>query len=386
MKPASVTVKFRTVSLTVFPWSPRPGVQYWKFHHGKKTVVRSTFEKAREEAKRIAEETYLGSAKLGGLTDAQTRAIRRMIEADPSLASVDEFLLWRARKYPTVTVDAARVEFLALKKRNAGASAYNVTRLAQRLAHLPGDMMLANVTPSDLPALEGEPRTRANHLGAWTTFFRWCRKQGYLPAGEETAPERIERPQIARAVPETWTRAELDILLANVTDNFRAWLYLAAWAGVRVEEIAPEKASKKDGIRWEDFKWDRRILEIRPEVSKMNQRRIIPICDALAAVLKPLAGTGRVVAGLPPHRSPKRGEVAETARLGSLVGGWKRNALRHSWISYRAAMVGIAQAALEAGNSEAVSRRNYHDAMSKADAVAWFAVPGAKAKRKLRVA
>jgi citrate lyase beta subunit len=52
---------------------------------------------------------------------------------------------------------------------------------------------------------------------------------------------------------------------------------------------------------------------------------------------------------LPPHTPAKGGKEAETTRLGKLLGGWRRNALRHSFLSYRAAQVGIAQAAREAG-------------------------------------
>jgi predicted RNA-binding protein with PUA-like domain len=66
--------------------------------------------------------------------------------------------------------------------------------------------------------------------------------------------------------------------------------------------------------------------------------------------------------------------MAETTRLGKLVGGWKRNALRHSFISYRAAVVGIAKAAAEAGNSESESRKSYQDAKSLDEGVRWFAV------------
>jgi len=83
--------------------------------------------------------------------------------------------------------------------------------------------------------------------------------------------------------------------------------------------------------------------------------------------------TGRVC----PPRNPShetRTEPAETARLGALIGGWRPNALRHSFISYRAAVVGISQAAQEAGNSEAISRRAYQDAMGSDVAEAWFGV------------
>ena len=66
--------------------------------------------------------------------------------------------------------------------------------------------------------------------------------------------------------------------------------------------------------------------------------------------------------------------MSETTRLGNLIGGWKRNALRHSFLSYRSALVGISQTAMEAGNSESEARRSYVDAQGKDMAEAWFAV------------
>jgi hypothetical protein len=66
--------------------------------------------------------------------------------------------------------------------------------------------------------------------------------------------------------------------------------------------------------------------------------------------------------------------MSETTRLGNLIGGWKRNALRHSWLTYRSAIVGISQTANEAGNSESEARRSYVDAQGEDVAKAWFSV------------
>ncbi len=379
MKPQSVTVRHRTSVVTVYPVTVK-GATYWRFRKGRRFVTRSTIDKAKDEARRYAESTFLTGGRIGLLGEAQTRAIQRMLDVDPTLALVDEFLLWHARKCPRVTVRQARAEFLAAKGAAAGASAYNVTRLRQRLALLPDDAIIAEIGPADLPAVEGAPRTRRNHIAAWTTFFRWCRKRGWLPSGEDTAPELLERPAITRVAPSTWTRPEFDVLLANADNRLRVWLCLGAWAGLRTEEVAPDVASKKDGVRWEDFKWSAGTIEIRAEVAKTGVRRLAPILPCLEAVLRPLAGTGRVFEGLPPHRTAHGGRVAETTRLGQLVGGWKRNALRHSYISFRSAIAGTMRAAAEAGNSESVTRRNYQDAKSEAEAAEWFAVPKGYAK------
>lgn len=378
MKPDSVIVRYRTCAVTVYAWQRPDGRVHWRFRRGKKIVTRSTLEKAKAAAKQYAEQTFLGAGKLGLMSDAQTRAISRLLDADPTLALVDEFLTWKAAKYPAISLPAARTEFLAVKRMNAGKSRYNVARLRQRLTCLP-DLPLASVTPASLPVITGHPRTRRNYLAAWITFFRWCVRQGYLPPGE-TAPERLEKPACPRATPAIWSRDEFNILLANVTADYLPWLVLAGWAGLRAEEICPDLGSHKDGLRWEDFKWETSTIEIRPEVAKTGHRRLAPILPALRAVLWPLRGTGRVLDGLPPHRSPHGGKQSETTRLGKLVQGWKRNALRHSFISYRSAQVGTMQAALEAGNSESVTRRNYQDAVTQAEAETWFSLPAGYTK------
>jgi integrase len=126
---------------------------------------------------------------------------------------------------------------------------------------------------------------------------------------------------------------------------------------------------------WEDFDWAAEIIRIRPETDKNGRRRIVPILPALADALQAVKqDAGRVGAKQSPTTPPKGGKEAETTRLGKLVGGWKRNALRHSFISYRAAEVGIAKAAAEAGNSESESRKSYEDAKSLAESVRWFGV------------
>ncbi|GAA5124495.1 site-specific integrase [Luteolibacter yonseiensis] len=369
----SVLVKYRTVSITVFPWSPRAGVEYWKFRNGKRFVVRSTLEKAKAEAKRIAEETYLGGVKLGALSTAQTVAIRRMLEVDPSLALVDEFILWHAKRLPKKNCREAVEEFLAVKRANAGSSPHNVNILTRHLSVLP-DRDLHEIGPAELPPLPGSARTRKNRRGAWITFFKWCVEMKYLPSGEKTAPQCLEKPRVIRKVPTTWERSHLETMIQNVTPGYFAWLCCGGWAGIRTEEICPDPESGKSPLDWADFKWDRDLIIIRPETDKNGHRRVVPILPALKQALWPIKKTfGRVGPNLPPHTPRRGGADAETTRLGKLVGGWRKNALRHTFISCRGADVGLAQTSMEAGNSESEAKKSYNDAKGKDEAEAWFA-------------
>jgi len=61
---------------------------------------------------------------------------------------------------------------------------------------------------------------------------------------------------------------------------------------------------------------------------------------------------------------------------------WKKNGLRHSFISYRVAEIqNVNQVALECGNSPAVLFKHYRELVRPAEAKKWFAIePSASGK------
>ena len=55
--------------------------------------------------------------------------------------------------------------------------------------------------------------------------------------------------------------------------------------------------------------------------------------------------------------------------------GWRQNALRHSFISYRVAETGdVARTALEAGNSPKMIFRHYREVVTEDAAKVWFSI------------
>jgi hypothetical protein len=65
-------------------------------------------------------------------------------------------------------------------------------------------------------------------------------------------------------------------------------------------------------------------------------------------------------------------DLAVKARI---PGGWRQNALRHSFISYRVALTGdVARTALEAGNAAKMIFRHYREVVEAQTAEAWFAI------------
>lgn len=375
-------IRHRSVSLAIYPLATRPG--YWQFQFrdldGKtRKITRATLDDAREAARQAAKRIQAGTTQIHDLTPEQLRIVARLLAANPTLAEVDEFLAWRHRARPVTPTGDVAAAFLAAKKAAAGRSPHNLRTLTRHLSLLDGlaARPLSEVTAADLaPLLPVEhQRTQRNVRASWVTLWRWARKNGHLPDdATATAPERLERPAIERPIPTTWEPAELRVLLREVSPKYLPWLALAAFAGIRTEEVCPDKDGTKSPLDWSDFHWDRNLIIVRPETAKMRHRRVVPILPALAAWLEAARQeSGPIGPSLPPHKPAAGGRESETTRLGKFVGGWRRNALRHSFISYRAAIVGLAQTAMEAGNSESEARRSYNDAKGADAAAEWFA-------------
>ena len=67
--------------------------------------------------------------------------------------------------------------------------------------------------------------------------------------------------------------------------------------------------------------------------------------------------------------------MGDTAIEAGIPGGWRKNALRHSFISYRVAETGdVARTSLEAGNSPKIVFRNYRDVVDEVAAKSWFSI------------
>jgi hypothetical protein len=115
------------------------------------------------------------------------------------------------------------------------------------------------------------------------------------------------------------------------------------------------------------------VGDLRAGQAKTASRRLIPIPDNLHAWLSPLPRDGQVLTSTQLQR-----EVSALAR--DLGIQWPHNVLRHSFISYRIAMVkSVDQVALEAGNSASIIFKHYRELTSDEQADEWFQiVPQAK--------
>lgn len=220
--------------------------------------------------------------------------------------------------------------------------------------------------------MSGKPtsgRTRANHRALIVSLFNFGRMQRYVSRDHADEIAEVPKPKYRSGLVEVYHPEEFVRLLNAAEDDLRPALALAGLAGLRVAEISR--------LDWRDVKLTERVIIVGDRIAKTASRRVVPICDALAAWLAPAAKDFGPV-------SPAEGEVrgvgealinrwSRLANRAKVV--WKRNALRHSYGSYRLAVTAdFARVAAEMGNSPAIIHQHYKSLVTEAEGRAWFAV------------
>lgn len=376
------------ITLTVQPWTHPSGREYFRFtwicpHSGRRMFgTRADKAEANAAAYEKAVELSRSTFDPSSLTDPQVKAIQRLLEHDPTLSFVDDYLASMSRQRPKVTVADSLAAFMTTKRTNRAASFQNIKSLKHHLEgmqeHFGDGTIMSEITTTALQAfIDGDgkwsARYRLNIRRSIVTFFRWARKIGHL-VDETTAAEKTEMPMIVRGTPGTYTVDQVRTILTNAAPEHVPWFALAAFAGIRGDEMLPLFGGSKIPLDWADILWDQDLIIVRPETAKTKMKRVVPLNKALRSWLEPMRKEHGPIVTKDPRRSRDIEHRGETSRLGELVGGWKPNALRHSFISYRAAQVGLGKTAMEAGNSESEAKRSYNNAMSEAEANKYFAI------------
>jgi integrase len=294
-----------------------------------------------------------------------------LLQTDPR--ELQEFRQWKASCAVSVSVAGACEAFLALK---ASKSSRHVESLKKDLT-LFERFVGANRTLGEIHAVEiqrfldsrdaGE-RRKFNLRAAIISLSRWARRMSYLP-DRTTEAEKVEPIEKGSGQPNILLPAQMRTLLDNVLDEYLPWLAIAGFAGIRSQEIAPDRKSKKSPLAWEDFDWDHKVIIVRAQTSKTREEREVPLLPNLAEWLARWRDAKGPVLGNCPRQPTDR----ETARLGKLIGGWKHNALRDSFCSYRARITqNVPQVSYEMGNSIAMVKRSYHRRQPIEAALEWF--------------
>ncbi len=320
------------------------------------------------------------TARLGLVVADYVAAARRLPE-DVSLGDcVTQFLKRHPSGLPRKTVLEVLDEMID-SKASADVSEAYVKELRSRVGrfaaafHVP----IATITGKEIEEYirnrGGAGRSQNNQRRLIAGLFRFAIRRGYLPK-DHSEMDAVGKAADGAGEIEIFTPIELRQLFAacaatviergkeRTRTELIPALAIAAFAGVRSAEIKRLDWSEVHLFGPEKF------IELKASKAKTASRRIVPIVDNLATWLLPYAQQSGAV--VPCERLDK--QLFE--RIGPQAGvEWKRNALRHSFISYRLAVVkDVGQVALEAGNSASMIFKHYRQLVTETAAREWFAI------------
>ena len=182
---------------------------------------------------------------------------------------------------------------------------------------------------SFLNGCEVGPRRWNNLRDQVVTLFRFARSERYLPKDRTTEAEDVAKMKVARKTVDMFTPEELQIVLENTRPVWLPWVLISAYAGVRTFEVLR--------MDWAMIRWEQKLIDLPPEVTKVNERRIIPMCDTLIGALAPWReAIGSVCEDKIPQREIE--QIIAKVKKTHPTFRWKHNALRHAYGSYRTAL------------------------------------------------
>ena len=241
--------------------------------------------------------------------------------------------------------------------------------LGRFAAQFPGPV--TEVTPevvlTFLDGLKMSARTRFNYARLLRTLFRFAQSRRFLPKDIDPM-EGIDIDFDDDGEIEIFTAAELDRILKAARPELVPFIAIGAFAGLRHAEIKR--------LDWQEIDLERGFIEVKGAKAKTRQRRLVPISENLKAWLAPHhQESGLVIPFV--HSSKQLMWLVDDANKSTTETPlrWKRNGLRHSFISYRVAEVQSAdKVALEVGNSPQMIFKHYRELVRPEDAKIWFSL------------
>ena len=354
-----------------------------------------TNEAAHAEAKRIADALATGNAAGAEMTNREAASYGRAVEllrgldvplelaaahyaeafkilgGDRIVEAAKEFTRRNPTERPARTVAEVTAELLELQAKRQKSACYvddlrtRLTVFGRTFANVRVDSITGPDVQDYLDKLDAAPRTVKNVRNNVNALFKFAESRGYIGRGENpvAATDRIKAGKDGEQIT-IYTPEEITRLLNAAPDWFKPILAIQAFAGVRSAEVRR--------LDWQDVKLERGHIELEAKKTKTKARRLVPITPNLAQWLTPHAKRkGKIFAQTSrAYFHEVQADVAAKAEV-----PWKKNALRHSFISYRvAAIQDVPQVALEAGNSPAMIFANYRELVTPQDAQAWFAI------------
>jgi integrase len=278
--------------------------------------------------------------------------------------AVEFFLRHHRADIPRLPLSQISEQF-ARSREQSGLSSHYISqcrKITGLLAEAFPGLCLSDLTTAALDEWLGSLKvgaTSKNDLRRMlVTCGNWAEKQGHLLKGANPFLGMVGYKETKSAVT-IFTPEQIATLLKKVDFSLRPYLALGAFAGLRTAEL--------HRLDWSEIDLDRGYITVAANKAKTRQRRLVPIAENLKLWLAP----SRKDAG-PVCLHANCQHAAKTKCEGFT---WAKNGLRHSYISYRLAILhDTARVALEAGNSPEVIFAHYRELVTPEAATAWFNV------------
>jgi integrase len=303
-------------------------------------------------------------------------AVRQMLsitrrlgdEVDP-MRVVEEWLKQQPKQAPDIRAAQVVAEFIEHKEKAKEVGKLHLRDLSLRLNRFakafdcPFRLISQEQLFDYINKQEVAPRTRKNVRNTLNNLYGYARFRGYLADSHPGLPTLNGKRRVRGKV-SIFTPDELANILAAAGQEVALPMVLTAFSGIRAEEVKR--------LDWTHVHLEERFVEVPADDAKTENRRLAPIPDNLVAFLE--------------QCEHKKGPLSTYTNLANAYlkaarkAGvkWRRNGLRHSFISYRtAAIKNIPQVALEAGNSPKTVQQDYLHVVTPKEAERWFTIlPG----------
>jgi integrase len=384
VKEGSVIVKIYTVRR-----GNRKIYSVANYYEGKRKIQQfADYKKAKEEARKIARKLNEGQHRVLSLSNDDAWIYARALEAIKNypvkldavadewsaankildgVASIQEAVRFYVKRHGRVTMRTVPEIVTEFIEQREHKSEQYLRDLKFRLGKFKDAFggYIANISSKEMAewlySLGGHSRSQDNYRRVIVTLFRFAVERGYLPEGK-TEAEKLKISVNDDSEIEIFTPDEMQRLLDNADKDVLPYLVLGAFAGIRTAEITR--------MEWPEINFVSSYIEIKKSKAKTKGRRLIQMQPNLVAWLKKIAKTDGLVS---PLVRPEKTASEVVGAMCNPVVKWKKNGLRHSFCSYRYAILqNEHQVSAEMGNSPQMVFANYRELVTKEDAQKWF--------------
>jgi integrase/recombinase XerD len=303
------------------------------------------------------------------------RAIELVHSIDPKATLFQAAQLFadaHAAKARSVTFAELFDLYLELKNDRSKVYLNELTITKRRLAQF-HDRRVCDIQAPELESflVKLRPGARNAVMRYLRAIFNVGVRRQYLSSNPILQLEFVRRPrkEVEILLPEQF-RAMLECALRD-DPGLVPFLVVCGFAGVR-----PDGEAVK--IEWSDYDWAEGRLEVRPEITKTNQRRFVELEPCAREWLNVYLERGESVAGLMAKFTSESSlrDHREANRKAAGITHWANSILRHSYASYWATLHdNIDKLLFMLGHSSLeMLRRHYRKAVPKTEAEKYFSI------------